>query len=183
MSWTAHGLVVAVAITAGPGAEPTPTPGPRTLGELACRIELEGDGVERRDGVLVITDESLERLGADAALTVAGDGADVVELPLPSDREEGDREAERTRWRQRYRRQAEVIGKLLERRRRLEHETHLIWQAPNSRRRSLRLDRARQELAGLDARLRRERQELARIVREARRHGAQPGWFRGLGPG
>ena len=41
-----------------------------------------------------------------------------------------------------------------------------------------RLERAESKLRHLDEEISREREELSRIVRDARRRGAEPGWFR-----
>jgi hypothetical protein len=41
-----------------------------------------------------------------------------------------------------------------------------------------RIDRYELELEALDADIRSERSALAHLVREARQHGAEPGWFR-----
>lgn len=173
-------LAVAASVAsslAAPTDEPTPSPTPRpgTLAAYASRTSLDRRAVDGETGRVIITSENLAELAEGGAMTV---GAPTKGPPVPIGQRGGAEAGERGRWRGRYMKQSEVIAKLKRRRAGIEAEIDRINRESLSAQNLARLDRAREKLRLLDQEIRRERTELAKIVREARRHGAQPGWFR-----
>jgi len=162
---------------ASPTDEPTPTPTPRpgTLAAYASRTSLDRKAVDGETGQVTITSENLAELAEGGAMTI---GPPAEGPPVPIGLRGGADPGVRTRWRARYMRQRRVITKIEGRRTKVEAEIDRIKRGSLSARNLARLDRAREKLQLLDGEIRRERVELGRIVREARRHGAQPGWFR-----
>ncbi len=71
-----------------------------------------------------------------------------------------------------------MIAGVERRRSLLEVEIDRIEDGPLTAKNLARLDHAEAKARVLDDEIRRKRAELSRIVREARRHGAEPGWFR-----
>lgn len=180
---TAHlgSLILWASLVQAAGSPPTPTPNPRSLAQLAGRLELDRSALGG-EGAVVITNDNLAGLAAAGRLsTTAGVGASTPPATAtPSPREDA---SLRKRWRTAYRRQRERVFALEEQLARLDLEVAAAEEADRSRPpgRARRPDRApalRQRREALAARLDRERSELRRIVREARADGAQPGWFR-----
>ena len=164
-------LISVLAVAALVAAEnPTPTPAPRpgTLAAYAGRISLR----RTETGGVTITNENLAELAAEGAVTL-GSVSTRVGAPLKQPDA-----AERARWRTAYRRQRQVITGLERRRALIEIEIDHIEDGGLTAKSLARLDHAEGKARVLDEQIKRERGELVRIVREARRHGAEPGWFR-----
>ena len=164
-------VIVMLAATASIATEnpaPTPTPRPGTLAAYAGRISLR----QTETGGVTITNENLVELAAAGAVTFGAASTRGAAPPKQPDA------AERTRWRTAYRRQRQVITGLERRRALIEVEIDHIEDGGLTARSLARLDRAKEKARVLDEQIKRERGELVRIVREARRHGAEPGWFR-----
>ena len=165
-------VLAAATLVAAEQPTPTSTPRPDSLAAYARRITLDrsraGDGADR----LLITNENLEVLAAGGAVTL---GSVPTHSSAPAEQPDA---AERARWRKAYRGQHQVIAGLERRRALLEVEIDHIEDGQLTAKNLARLDRAEAKARILDGEIRRERGELSKIVREARRHGAEPGWFR-----
>jgi septal ring factor EnvC (AmiA/AmiB activator) len=163
----------AVVPAADPAPQPTPRPG--TLGAYAEKITLRRSTLCDEDGHLVLTNKNVATLGDTAAITLGSVPTTERKGQRPSDREIA---AERSRWRGAHQRQQDVIEALERRRARLEVEIKYLENQSLTIKTMARLQTAEARLQQLDREIAVERAELARIVREARRHGAEPGWFR-----
>jgi hypothetical protein len=154
---------------------PNPTPRPGTLGAYARSITLKRSTLEDEAGRLVLTNDGVAALGAGAAITLAavptskGDGLKKTD---------GASSAERSKWRATHKKQQRVIVGLERRRSLLEVEIESLENQRLTIKTMARLQAAEERIQLLDREIAAERAELARIVREARRHGAEPGWFR-----
>ncbi|MCK5438304.1 MAG: hypothetical protein KAI97_00090 [Gemmatimonadetes bacterium] len=165
-------VLAAVSLVASESPTPTPAPRPGSLAAYASRLTLNrsraGDGTDR----LMITNDNLEVFAAGGAMTLGSaptNGAASAKQPDT---------AERARWRKAYHEQRKVIAGLERRRTLLEVEIDRIEDGQLTAKNLARLDHAETKARVLDEEIKRERGELGRIVREARRHGAEPGWFR-----
>jgi hypothetical protein len=165
-------MLAAPALVAAENPKPTPTPRPGTLAAYARRITLDrsraGDAADR----LMITNDNLEVFAAGAAVTL---GSPPTGGTAPAQQPDA---AERARWRKAYHEQRKVIAGLERRRTLIEVEINHIEDGQLTTKSLARLDRAEAKVRSLDEEIKRERSELATIVREARHHGAEPGWFR-----
>ena len=165
-------VFAAAASVAAENPTPTPTPRPGSLAAYASRLTLDrtraGDGTDR----LMITNDNLEVFAAGGAVTL---GSVPTHSSAPAKQPDA---AERARWRKAYHVQRGVIAGLERRRALLEVEIDHIEDGQLTAKNLARLDRAEAKARILDGEIRRERGELSKIVREARRHGAEPGWFR-----
>jgi hypothetical protein len=154
-----------------PAARPTPQPG--TLAAYAKKTTLNSSALVDDSGRLTLTNAKMAEIAADGRIIL---GVTVVAARKPLKSEPGT--AERARWRKVYFKQRDAIRALERRRALIEVEIDHIEDGRLDARGLARLERAEAKLRLLDKEIRDERNELARIVREARRHGAQPGWFR-----
>lgn len=165
-------VFAAAASVAAENPTPTPTPRPGSLAAYASRLTLDrsraGDGADR----LMITNDNLEVFAARGVVTL---GSVPTHSSAPAKQPDA---AERARWRKAYHVQRGVIAGFERRRALLEVEIDHIEDGQLTAKNLARLDRAEAKARILDGEIRRERGELSRIVREARRHGAEPGWFR-----
>jgi hypothetical protein len=166
-------LVPPAAFAADPPPQPTPRPG--TLGAYAEKITLRRSNLCNESGRLVLTNDNVATLGGKAAITLGAVPTSERKGQRPSDREIA---AERSRWRTTHQRQRDVVAGLERRRERLEIEIDHLEDQRFTIKVAARLQTAEARLQQLDREIAVERAELARIVREARRHGAEPGWFR-----
>ncbi len=167
-------VIFALAATTSIAAEnptPTPTPRPGTLAAYAGGITLDRSKPGGDAGRVMITNENLAELAARGAVTLGAVSTRGTPPKPPG-------AAERTHWRTAYRRQRQVITGLERRRAIIEVEIDHIEDGGLTARSLARLDHAKGKARVLDEQIKRERGELVRIVREARRHGAEPGWFR-----
>jgi len=165
-------LAAAHFVTAAePVASATPEPG--TLAAYAKTTTLKCTTLRDENGRLTLTNAKLAELGAQGTIIL---GAATVAATTPIKGEPG--AAVRTKWRKAYFRQRDTITALERRRALLEVEIDHIEDGRLDVRGLARLERAEAKLRLLEEEIRDERKELARIVREARRHGAEPDWFR-----
>ena len=165
-------VLAAAALVTAENPTPTPTPQPGSLAAYASRLTLNrsraGDGADR----LMITNDNLEVFAAGGAVTL---GAGPTGDAAPAKQSDA---AERAHWRKAYRKQSQVIAVVERRRTLIEVEIDHIEDGRLTAKNLARLDHAKAKARVLDEEIEQERGELARIVREARRHGAEPGWFR-----
>ena len=160
------------ALSAANEPSPTPTPRPGTLSDYASRVTLKESGAVDDSGRLLITTENLAVIARRGSLT---EGAIVAGRVVRSG---GPSPKDRAEWRKRYFDQHRAVAKLEKQRARIASEIDHLEDGRLTAAIMARLDRAEIELRSLDAEIRLERAELARIVREARRQGAEPEWFR-----
>jgi len=154
---------------------PKPTPKPGSLAALASTRSLnrlpDADGT----GVIMITDDNLVLLGQGAALTVMtstiADPPDV-EIDVQVDPKTHEK------WRRKVLAQSSVIANLEARRDDAEAEINRMERGRLDGRTLDRIAKTETKLQTIDAEIKREKAKLSRIVREARKEGAQPGWFR-----
>jgi hypothetical protein len=171
----AFALLASMASAAGlPADQPRPTPRPGTLGAYAREVTLDRSALGQPSGRVVLTNDTVVGVCEGASITLGAVTMDGLDAPKAT---RGDN-AERTRWRAAHRRQQRVIADLEERMSVLEIEIHHIEDQRLTPKILARLDRAEAKRRHLEHEIRRARDELARIVRDARRHGAEPGWFR-----
>jgi hypothetical protein len=165
-------LAVANAVASEePVARPTPAPG--TLAAYAKKTTLKSSALRDDHGRLTLTNAKLAELSTQGTIVL---GAAAVAARTPSDGKPT--AALRAKWRKTYFKQRDVIAALERRRALLEVEIDHIEDGRLDVRGLARLERAEAKLRLLEEEIRDERNQLARIVREARRHGAQPDWFR-----
>ncbi len=201
-------LVVGVLLVAGstpvaarprptprPTPAPTATPRPRTLGDLARQMRLRHPAGTGQ--TLTITNENLPALAAEGGITtVTSSPATAATAPgLQSGGAGGASAAPgkegttpREAWRKRYSDQQEKVADMEKRKQELDSEIPALWNKfyawddPAYRDGVIKpkLDAAIRERDQLDGQLAEERGKLPEILDEARRAGAEPGWFRDL---
>ena len=172
--WTVMLFVIGVAYATARTVDdpsPTPTPCPRTLGDIKLKTGASAD----TDGRVVISDANLADLAARGTVTVGGQATSKPSRPNP--RKTPSR-TERQRWRKMVLDQKAVIVGLERKRLRIEAQIDLIENAKVTARTLARLQQAEIELRAVEREIRAEKAELGRLIRDARRHGAEPGWFR-----
>ena len=155
-----------------PPSTPTPPPRSGTLAAYASSITLDrGPG---EDPVLITTD-NLRTLGEGGVLTTASMPA--VEPNTIHPTAEVDPKI-RERWRRKVHGQSEVIARLQSKRSAVEADIDQIERGKLDGRALDRLAKTETKLRAIDAEIKNEKAQLSRIVRQARKDGAQPGWFR-----
>jgi hypothetical protein len=127
------------------------------------------------DGPIVITGDNLDELGRNALFSVT---SEPVAEPLEPDPDNGVDPEARERWRSKVLAQSRRIARLEARRAAVEAEIDRLERGRLDARTLDRIERAEAKLRLVDADIAREKTTLSRIVREARKQGAQPGWFR-----
>ena len=166
-------VISIVAAAASVAAEnPTPTPRPDSLAAYARHITLDRSRAVEGADRLMITNDNLEVFAAGGSVTL---GSMPTHGSAPATQPDA---AERERWRKAFQVQRRVIAGVERRRTLLEVEIDRIEDGPLTARNLARLDHAEAKARVLDGEIRHEQGELSRIVREARHHGAEPGWFR-----
>jgi len=200
--------VIGAASIYAAGEEPTPTPTPTptpgtasdaSLSDVAGGIELNKDAAGA-DGGIVISNENLATYAEHGRLTevtrpaesrrgladVSGDGAQI-------EGEIGDFAAtteKKNYWQSRYERQLERIRQIREQIDVLDLQIPGLWRDfyawddPAYRDGVIKpkLDQAVAQRQKLESDLQTAETGLATIKQQARRDGAQPGWFRGFDP-
>lgn len=173
----AFGIAVSsTAAAADPPPPPRkPTPKPGTLAALAStRMLNRTPGVDGATAI-VITDENLATLGRGASLTVmTATIADPIESPAGVQVNAKIRE----KWRKKVLAQGGAIAKLEARRADAEAELSRLELGKLDSRTLDRIAKVERKLRAIDAEIRTEKKRLSTIIRDARREGAQPGWFR-----
>jgi septal ring factor EnvC (AmiA/AmiB activator) len=124
---------------------------------------------------VILTNDNVVGLGEGATITLGAVAPAGRKKSKPSG---GADNAERSRWQAAHHKQRQVIAALERRRSQLETEIDQIEDLGLTTKTMARLERAESKLRHLDEEIARERSALARIVRDARRRGAEPGWFR-----
>lgn len=152
---------------------PRPTPRPGTLAAYAQRITLDRLDLADGNGRVILTNDSVAGLAADGSITLG-----IVKQADPKKTKSVADNAERSRWQAAHGKQREVIAGLERRRSRLKLEIDQIKNLSLTAKTMARLDQSLAKLRLLDREIAAERAKLARIVRDARRRGAEPGWFR-----
>ncbi len=152
---------------------PRPTPRPGSLSAYAQNVTLDrsalGDGTSR----LILTNDTIAGLAANGSITLGT----VTQVDRKKTKSVADN-AERSRWQTAHHKQQQVIAALERRRSQLELEIDQIEDLSLTARTMARLEQSEAKLQMLDREIAAERAKLARIVRDARRRGAEPGWFR-----
>lgn len=170
---------------------PNPTPAPealrgKSLADVAAQIRLKR--VSAQPGrSLVITNENLTALAAGAELTEVT-SEPIIGAVLSGGTSSAEGDSSREYWRGLYLDQVATIEALEARRESLESQIPALWNQfyawddPHYRDGVIKpqLDAAMQELDGIKAQLPAERERLPLIIQQARREGAEPGWFRDL---
>jgi septal ring factor EnvC (AmiA/AmiB activator) len=152
----------------------TPTPKPGTLGAYAQRITLNRAAVNST-GPVVLRNSDVAAVAQGIEITLGSvDLETIVELRAP----DSNGEAERERWTRAHHKQRQVIEGLNRRRSLLEIDVAVLDDQRPTPKLIARLEQARAKLRHIEKQIVHEKQVLARIVRQARRHGAQPDWFR-----
>jgi hypothetical protein len=150
----------------------TPTPRPGTLADYASRVSLNAPAAVDGSGKITITSSNLAELAGRGGLTRGAVEAHRVAAGP------GSPAADRDLWRERYFKQRRVVAGLESKRARLAAEIDRLESGRLTAAIMARIDRAETELRLLEREVRDAKTELGRIVRDARRHGAEPGWFR-----
>lgn len=170
---TASALIWLAATTGSTADPPSPTPRRGSLAAYAGKVTLNRSALENSDGRLILTNDSVASLAVDGSITLG-----TVKEADRKKATPGVRDAERSRWQAAHRQQRHVIAGLERRRSRLEFEIDQIEDLDLSTKTMARLEQSEAKLRLLNGEISAERAELARIVRDARRRGAEPGWFR-----
>lgn len=184
--------------------QPTPTPTPRaqggkSLAEVAKDKSLKGEGNGKG---IVISNENLADYAERGALTTVGKQDSSKGRPVQKSVGLGDpnassgppatdeeHEGERQRyWQGQYKRQLNIIVAIQNRMTELDDEIpglwsdFYAWDDPAYRDGVIKpkLDAALIEREKLDGQLREAQAQLGKIKEDARKDGAQPGWFRGI---
>jgi len=170
-------LVIAWFTTASVSATdpPSPTPRPGSLAAYAEKITLDRSVLGGGAGRLILTNDSVAGIAAGGSITL---GTVTPAGRKMSNASGAANNSERSRWQAAYRKQQQVIAAIERRRSQVENEIDQIEDLGLTAKTMARLDRAESKLRHLDEEIAREREALARIVRDARRRGAEPGWFR-----
>lgn len=155
--------------------KPRPTPRPGTLGAYARKITLDRSAFGDPTGRVILNNENVVGIGTDATITL---GAVITPAHARSQASSGGSSADRTRVRAAHRKQQKVIADLERQKSLLEIEINHIENQSLTPKILARLERAKSKRRHLEQEISRAREELARIVRDARRQGAEPGWFR-----
>lgn len=182
--------------TVVPSPSPTARPaGGRSLSEIAKDTELKGN---ENGKPIVISDENLAEIASQGSVTSVekgrGNAADRRPVREPGrgtviEPSDGDSSDERRRyWRDQYERQVEIIEALQREIVNLDQEIPGLWRDfyawddPAYRDGVIKpkLDAAMERRKTLEEQLAAARPRLTEIKSDARREGAEPGWFRGL---
>lgn len=173
--WHAFVAAFLVAAAAAASDEPSrraPTPRPGTLADYARRVSLNAPEGAVGPGPLTISSANLGQLAVHGRL-IRG----AVEAPRAA-AGPGSPVGDRDLWRGRYFEQRRVLIDLEGKRARLAAEIDRLESGRLTAAIMARIDRAEVELRLLEREVQDAKTELGRLVRDARRHGAEPGWFR-----
>jgi len=164
-----------IPVTAFSTDRPKPTPRPGTLGAYASKITLDRSLLDAPAGRLILTNDTVADIAKGTTITL---GAVVVGGHGSSQDSKRGGHADRARWRSAHQKQQRVIADLEQRRSLLEIEIGHLNRQQLTPKILARLDHTEAKRRHLEQEISRAREELARIVRDARRQGAEPGWFR-----
>ena len=150
----------------------TPTPKPGTLAAYAGSITLDRDS---REEPLIITTDNLLALGEGGLLTtVARPVGEALEVNPATEVDPKIRD----RWRKKVISQRRVIAELEERRHTVEAEIDRLERGKLDAKTLDRIEKSEAKLRTVEVEIKNENAQLSSIVRQARKDGAQPGWFR-----
>jgi hypothetical protein len=178
--------------------KPTPTPTPRPAGgqsltEIAKNKELKGGDKDNGKGI-VISNENLSDYAAKGGLTTANPGTQTGR-PAHSgtnvrvlDRDESAKNERMLFWQAKYRSQLERIANIKRQIQTLDYEIPGLWRDfyawddPAYRDSVIKpqLDQAMNRRDTLGTQLVQAEADLQQIREDARKDGAEPGWFRGI---
>jgi hypothetical protein len=187
-------FLISLGLSSTPAAErktPTPTPsttappGERHISEYADRVELDRSLLDDTNGAVEITNDTVRKLEEHGLLTTAspigGTAAGAARTTSPAPVQVDPKR--RTYWRARVLSQAKLVDKCTGEIARLDAKIDSLEDAAfdsgtRGAKQWARVDETKRLRAIAETRCRRERAALSNIVREARKEGAQPGWFR-----
>ena len=199
-----HAALVVVVALVGQAAfaaeeDPTPTPRPvggQSLSELAKNKKLKGDQDGSKGGTIVISNDNLSDYASKGGLTTAKPGAHTqtsrgvhagqnVRVVDPQSAEQSER---MNHWRQTYTQQLDRIAAIERQIADLDYQIPGLWTDFYSRDDPAyrdgvikpKLDRALVRRDELAKQLEEEKPKLQQIKEDARKDGAEPGWFRGI---
>jgi len=170
------------AAAAEPEATPTPVPADSRLGDVAHLMTLDAASLDHEGGSPVITNDTVNRLADRGVLTIGPPLQHAPTLELATGT------VSQTKLREKWRRrvfsqrsriagvEAELAG--LDAKIDALEDTALAASTKSKMKVWIRIDEARKQREIVKRRLGDERSKLATIIREARKEGAQPGWFR-----
>jgi hypothetical protein len=170
---------------------PTPTPsttsppGEQHISEYADRIKLDRSQLDDATGAPEITNDTIRELEQRGHLTTASPIGDSAEgTPRPSSPPPSQVDPKRrTYWRSRVLSQAKIVEKCTAEIARLDAKIDSLEDAAfdsgtRGAKQWARVDETKRLRTIAEVQCKRERAKLSEIVREARKEGAQPGWFR-----
>jgi hypothetical protein len=179
-------------------AEPTPTPTPRPAGgqsltDIAKNKELKGSDKDSGKGI-VISNENLSDYAAKGGLTTAKPGTQTGRPAHAGtnvrvlDRDESAKNERMLYWQGKYRSELERIANIKRQIQILDHEIPGLWRDfyawddPAYRDAVIKpqLDQAMNRRDSLETQLVQAEANLQQIREDARKDGAEPGWFRGI---
>lgn len=153
---------------------PKPTPKPGTLAELATTRSLNRSGGTGDMATILITNSNLDELGEGSALTVMTSTIAETASLEPTEVSPKTRE----KWRRKVLAQSAAIAKLEARRDQAKADLDRLERGRLDGRALDRIAKAEAKVDAVEAEIKRAKAQLTRIIREARKEGAQPGWFR-----
>jgi hypothetical protein len=194
------GVLVMFGTVAMAADEPSPTPTPRpaggkSLADVAKDKKLKGDTAESSDGSIVISNENLADYASKGGLTTAKPGKNPATRGVHAgtnvkiiDSETAEKNKRKGFWQQKYMQQLERIAAIKRQIEQLDLEIPALWSDFYARDDPMyrdgvikpRLDRSLERRENLGALLLEEEPKLAQIKEEARRDGAEPGWWRAV---
>jgi len=195
------GVLVMFGTVAMAAEKPTPTPTPRpaggqTLTDVAKDKKLKGDTAGTSSGSIVITNENLSDYASKGGLTTAkptGQNPAARGIHAGSnvkiiDSEASEENKRKHYWQQKYLQQLDRIASIKHQIEELDLEIPALWTDFYARDDPMyrdgvikpKLDRSLKRRNDLAALLLVEEPKLAQIKEEARREGAEPGWWRDI---
>jgi hypothetical protein len=193
------GLILLVGAIAFAEAEPTTTPTPKptptgkqSLNEVAKDKKLNKEAAGESDGPIVISNENLDDYASKGELThIKGSIKNVAEGPHAAgvvmvDPDAQQAEQRKYYWQQLYAQQMAKIASIKRQIQQLDRDIPGLWNDFYSRDDPAyrdgvvkpRLDDSLRKREELESQLSREEPKLGQIKEDARRDGAEPGWFR-----
>jgi len=192
------GLVFAGDHSKKPTPTPTPVPtrNPHSLAAVASKIQLQKPASTAGSGGVVITDENIKSYAEKGKLTTASGqpagtattgGTPFGRTTTTGERKMSD-DAKKSHWRNAYIRQKQLVESIKKRIDELNREIPGLWRDfyawddPAYRDGVIKpkIDKKMKEEQELQKRLPEEEKKLPKILEDARRDGALPGWFRDL---
>jgi len=197
---TLTGVLVMSGTVAMAADKPTPTPTPRaaggqTLNEVAKDKKLKGDTAAASSGSIVITNENLSDYASKGGLTTANPGKNQGTRGVHAgtnvsviDSETSEENKRKHYWQQKYMQQLDRIASIKSQIKDLDLEIPALWNEFFARDDPMyrdgvikpKIDRSLQRREELTTLLQQEEPKPATIKEEARRDGAEPGWWRDI---